>query len=224
MTECPNCTKPANTAVICRACLAQLRHQLSAMPDLLVDLEITTIRQDHLTPQSEIHAGPANPPLPFNPTAGQHLTVLRRSLTAWAALAHKQATNQTTNLDAERAAAYLLRTLNRHYADPWLAELATDIDRHTRRGQQLIDIPSAKAHIHVGPCPELDTEGEHCTGQIIAWFPTDPTQRPLLQCNTCETRWLPEQWHRAGLAIGREKQRQADAQTLALAIIGKTAS
>lgn len=224
MTDCPNCTKPVTNATICTTCIRQLRHQLAALPDLLTDLEITTTRQDNFAPQTDIHAGPPVPPLPYNPTAGDHHQTITRSLTAWTSLIHHQDTRQQLpTLTPNEAIHYLQRAIPRHYADPWLADLANDIDRHTRRARQLVDTPSVKTTIHVGPCPQPDNQDGVCGGDIYAWFPTDTTQRPVMQCETCGHQWPPEQWTQAGRAIIGLQARQQQARTLAAAITRRTA-
>lgn len=94
-----------------------------------------------------------------------------------------------------------------------LLEAIRKLDRDIIR---LVDLPTNRSQIHVGPCPNvwpLPQGGqEHCPGQIDAHFPLDVEDECYLICGACEERWPSWQWNRTGSRIlGRAEQLEQQA-------------
>lgn len=105
------------------------------------------------------------------------------------------------------------------YAATWLAEHMGRLRRHPaapeayrrltdalRRAREAVDHPDEQTRFPVGPCPENDPHGEHCTGQVWAHLPTRPTDPAELRCRVCATTWDTTRWHRAGARIDARRR------------------
>lgn len=227
---CPICGRPTGGAVLCRACHRTTTSQLAELPWLLGQLSMTATRQDLVgSGGPKVDTSRVNSSLPFNPHATDLLRDILHMLDRWAHNiapdSQKQAQDARRQPDARLSTQALCEALSvAHSASrtaAWAAQLHRDIDTATRRILTAVNPPTAKAAILAGPCPETDTQGEHCTGEVFAWFPADTSRRPIMQCNTCETQWPAEQWARLGQRIRAEQARQDRAEQLARQIAGR---
>jgi hypothetical protein len=93
---------------------------------------------------------------------------------------------------------------------------------------QVIDLPTERTRVDVGPCPNLwpndQAQLEPCPGQITAHFPRDHDQPAMMRCNACKAEFDTTQWTRVGILIQRRKEQLEQQRALAQQFIGKAAS
>jgi hypothetical protein len=124
---------------------------------------------------------------------------LADTLTSWC---DEHWLNPAWQVRANAAARHLLeRTdlLRRHAHVDKLFDEVTDA---IRRARAAADRPRNRTTFPVGPCPERDQEGAWCTGDIIAFIPTEDARPARMECRANpEHRWTSVQWLRAGKRI-----------------------
>lgn len=198
MVSTCRCGRPTiGSATLCRACTADLRTELSALPALVDELEVTLARQAHTGVRNpgaaSFGAGQAQP-LPLDVPAADTLTALRRWALEWLAeLApgrHLPPDGVRGALCAVLAAEPLTRD---HPGAPALLEGA---QRLRARAVAVIDLP--RHEMWLGPCRArlIDEHGitiGECTGNVRAGV-----EDTLATCRTCgaqhdalaRRRWL----------------------------------
>jgi len=196
--DCPTCSRPLpDQGTICHGCTNRLRKQLTEIPWLADQLEVTLIRDDNLTGHSGGRS--ATTALPFNEAASGALTHLRETVTSWCRLAADDAGARPGD-DSITAMCHAIRDvlpdLRMH---PAAGDLAWEISDAHARALAVIDRPEDRACFEVGPCPQQWGDVA-CEGTVVAHFPTDG--RPYLACGACQSIWREHEWVRAGQAIG----------------------
>lgn len=96
---------------------------------------------------------------------------------------------------------------------PWLRhheavnDLADELHHHTTAARHIIDAPTNRTTIPVGPCPETA-----CPGEVRAHIPADPNQTAHMTCTGPQHHRLETwQWARAGQRILALKARRSTA-------------
>lgn len=215
------CGRPARG--LCRDCRGVLRRQLVELPGLWRELRTAEVRLTRLGERSTGHGTGGERGLPFNEPAGVHANRIQDELSG---LAQQVQGGRWRALHPAVASAVILAGLGRLLGRPDVVGVAQLVGGLHQTAVRLVDIPEVRQRFEVGPCPETTAEEgqlEHCVGDVWAWIPSDEQVRPVLQCNTCETRWTPEQWARLGGRIRVEAERRAAIRLRAEAVIGGVA-
>jgi hypothetical protein len=153
----PQCDRPAHDGHLCVNCLATLRRDLKAIPELLTDLEITISKQDKLT-DSEKRASSERPlPLRLGPMEAKR--DLADTLRFWSYyLTRKTGYSwlQMPGVNPGLYAAYLTDSLTDIQVDPQAGSLADEIGYAVVTAQRAVDKPLQ--HVYAGPCDKCTTD------------------------------------------------------------------
>jgi hypothetical protein len=151
----------------------------------------------------------------------------RSLLVSWCRLLHEDA---GITLPADLIAtmghhlANNLHILRKHEA---AGELVHEIRALETRIVQVIDLPTERTRIKVGPCPNTYPDGDgddtHCIGEIEAVVPVDVTASAYMKCGTCRAEWPSREWYITGPAIQARKAQLDRQKHLAAQFIGKAA-
>lgn len=175
---CP-CGQPTGEAsYICSSCTNQLWNTLDAIPDLVLDLDLTRTRQRRYSTSSTTAAGDA---LPWQEAASRSLADLRRILYATVdrcigaqitSTEQIETTPRPAARDLGHVAAWLQVRVDPIAGKPWAPEARKLIAAH-QRAIRVIDRPPE--HTYAGPC-------QVCGADLY----TLPDQ-PMVRCATCGT-------------------------------------
>lgn len=157
---CPACDKPAHNGFLCATCITTLGNDLKAVPDLLVDLEVTITRQDKIGDRQD-GGRPSERPLPLRVGPMEARRYLVEALTNWACgIAGDLALFAGERPDKGAAAAeYLVAYLDRVALYERAGDLADEIGYAVINGQRAVDKPLQP--VFAGPCGE-------CKGYLYA--------------------------------------------------------
>lgn len=199
LRPCANCGRAmTDQAIICHGCTNTLRRQLTELPWLASELEITLIRDTQIGDRQPGRS--AVTALPWNETASATLRELAAIVELWCQLAQADAGARPHD-DTVQGHAHAIRdVIHDLRAHDAAGDLAGEIADVHRRSRHVIDHPEDRSRVPVGPCPEEypDDHGQRaaCPGNVIAHYPVD--DRPYLACTSCQAQWPPEQWPRIG--------------------------
>jgi hypothetical protein len=207
---CPYCGREERTALLCLGCTATLRYELSDVPTLLAELDVTISRQSHIQAGAIIQARPATAEdetvasglvherIPIHMGAVQAADDLAQALTSWAYRVTGHQYGRTHTAPTAPAAAALRDHSNdiRKRAD--VVELFDGVIDAIRHARSTVDHPNQRT-ITVGPCPE-----PNCPGKVQAVLPADDKRPPSGHCDANpEHRWASNQFLRLGERIQR---------------------
>lgn len=218
MSECQRCERPVQDARICTLCGRDLERALGNVPMLEAELNLTITRQRRFTPQSDGSRG-SETPVVFHVKASEAYWTLRNILVSWAKFYAEEC---GADLPADTLAALSRFLLKRA---EWLRhhELALDavneITDAVRHAARLIDAPANRTTFGVGPCPEVDTSGTHCCGEVRAYIPTSNDMPAWMGCDTCRKEWATWEWLRAGRRI-MDRHTQVVTARLTVVVVG----
>lgn len=151
----PNCEYLQHNGFLCRTCTDKLRGDLSAVPWLMEDLEVTICRLDKLNDPSGRSGG--EKPLPIRLHAMEARRDLNNTLASWAMhIAGRLDGLSGSGWDEIRLAAFLHANLNTILTDPSAGEIADEIGYARRMAQRTIDKPEPR--VFVGPCELCDMD------------------------------------------------------------------
>jgi hypothetical protein len=183
----PHCSFPAHNGFLCRNCTDTLKGDLTAIPWLLEDLEVTITRQDRLSDPSG-RSGDEHP-LPIRINAMEARRDLGATLAAWA----MHIAGRLDGLDRDtiwtelRLANYLLDHVGTILTDPAAGQIADEIGNAKGLAMRTIDKPQPR--VFVGPCEDCDkdlyarpsaAEVECKTPDCGAIYPIEARRRWLL--------------------------------------------
>lgn len=83
MSDCARCGGIAAEFTLCATCGVALRIELTDVPDLLANLDITRSRQDKLTAPYDHGPRGGETPLPYRPHVAEVVWVLHDTLSTW---------------------------------------------------------------------------------------------------------------------------------------------
>jgi hypothetical protein len=152
----PHCAFPQHNGYLCRNCTDTLKGDLSAIPWLLDDLEVTITRQDRLSDPSGRSGG--EHPLPIRINAMEARRDLNGTLAAWA----MHIAGRLDGLDRDtiwtelRLANYLLDHVGTILTDPAAGQIADEIGNARGLAQRTIDHPVQR--VFAGPCEDCDKD------------------------------------------------------------------
>lgn len=152
-TPCPRCGTPTlDNAEICELCVGQIRADLTIVPELLADLEVTATRQDAITTPGAPVTGSRERPLGYRPGASDAATALSATLTRWA-IARGYRLRARQGMIARAVLLAELDELRRDRRTPLhLDELRAAV----ARARRVVDRPPPR--IYIGPCDYCKAE------------------------------------------------------------------
>ena len=154
----PQCDNPPHDGFLCTSCVATLRRDLKAIPDLLADLEITISKQDRLQDAEKRPTDERPLPLRLGPMEAKR--DLTDTLVKWAA-----DVAETTrcapwvdfvNGGTEQLAAYIFDNLGTITSHPTVGDCADEIGYAVITAQRAVDKPLQ--HQFVGPCDKCGAD------------------------------------------------------------------
>lgn len=223
------CGRPTrDVRLLCDHCLWVLERSLSEVPALLDELQTTLGKQTAMGERSGNKPTKASEqPLPIHLGAAE--VDLRTYLVGWVRDI-AETYDQEHPPDTLRAMSrWLLARLDIIAVHPAAAEIWDEIVGVCRQAWHVVDRPALRSFV-VGPCPEQvhDPDGYEveCVGEVKAYIPTTDEKLARMACTACDATWDTSQWMRAGKRIldRKRKRRQASAERLLLAIVGKEAT
>lgn len=149
---CP-CGHPITDTYLCGDCHNAVRDTLTALPELVVDLELTMTRQRRFG--DPVLGGAGDYGLPFNPAAAATLRDLDRELGRVVRLYRLTHTGTPPPDTAPAMAAWLLPRLPDVIGLPWAVTLL-DVRRIADRGARIVDAPAERTY--AGPCDTCGTD------------------------------------------------------------------
>lgn len=198
------CGKPARDAFLCRACTETLRRTLGDLPALIADLDLTLARQGVIGAHGEGKPTKKDSqPLPLHNGAGEVASDLRfRLVVAIKAIAEPRGIVDLPADNPTSMAHWLLTNLDAIRLDPSGPDIARDMHACTAAIMVVIDLPTTRSRFKVGMCPEVDSEGVPCPGEIWVHLPAEDLGVPAtMQCKACGKVYETWQWLRAGARI-----------------------
>lgn len=186
LCSAPRCSFPALNGFLCRNCADTLKRDLSAIPWLLEDLEVTTTRQDRIA-DPDGRSGDERP-LPIRLHAMEARRDLNVTLASWTMhIAGRLEGLTGGGWDELRLADYLLDHLGTILTDPAAGQIADEIGYARGVCVRAIDKPVPR--VYVGPCEDCDkdlyahpsaAEVECKTPDCGAVYPIEARRRWLL--------------------------------------------
>jgi hypothetical protein len=202
---CPACGRDQDDGLLCAGCTSTLRYELSDVPSIVYELDLTISRQTRIPQvgailerperaEDEIVAsGLAHERLLPHLGAVQAADDLASALTYWARVITGIQYGRATTAPSVAAAAALRSHTDeiRRYGD--VVELYDGVLSATRHARHTIDQPNQR-RIDVGPCPETP-----CPGIVQAVLPADDKRPPVAFCKANpEHHWASDQFVRLG--------------------------
>lgn len=181
----PQCPFEQHNGFLCRVCSDKLRGDLSAVPWLLEDLEVTITRQDRLSDPSG--RGSNERPLPIRLHAMEARRDLNTTLASWAMhIAGRLDGLEGDGWTEPRLAVFLLRNLNTILTDPAAGQIADEIGYAKGVAMRAIDKPTPK--VFVGPCEdcEMDMYAHPSAAEVECKTPDCGAAYPI----EARRRWL----------------------------------
>lgn len=213
MSTCPACYREQGAGLLCSACCAILEYELSEVPAIVGELDVTLSRQGRIGAGG--HGGLASEKTPIHPGAMDPVWVLGNVLTTWArdVTGDRPGWPTESGRDPAIVAAHILlsemTTIRKH---PAANEIMDEVCDAIRLARRTIDRPANRTIIFVGPCPEVDENGADCPGDVYAFIPTEDDRPGRMQCGTNGVHtWASIQWYSTGkriLKVMRERKRK----------------
>lgn len=173
------CTTPTD-GYLCHDCTTALRVELTDVPELLTELDITLSRQDQLTDPTNRTRSGGDHPLPYKPRITPAAWLLHHTLHAWAV--DHGATGAPEGATTATLAVHLVANLHHIQLHPDAGQLADEITHAIHHARRAIDRPDDR-RLFLGPCDAELTDGTHCREEIygVPW-------RDHTTCENCGTR------------------------------------
>jgi hypothetical protein len=194
VNRCAKCVTPTPGLSLCNDCATALRVELSDVPELLVQLDITRCKQDQLTGPYRHGSRSAEVGLPFKGHVAEVVWVLHNTLAGWvvtftpAAITPADALTQPT----AALARALVGAMDRIQRSDHARQATDELTHAVRYARAAIDRPHDR-RLLLGPC---------CTGPCMTTvygYPGNTTAT----CPTCgaqhdiayRQQWLRDQAH-----------------------------
>lgn len=169
----PACNHPSPNGFLCQDCVRLLDRDLRAVPDLLVELDVTISRQDHLG-GGGAYARTSEIPLPLRLNPMEVRRDLEATLFTWAAHIALERGHLDALVHAYSSAAYsnyLIEMLAEVVLRPSAGQLADEIGYGVKVGRRAVDRPQQLRY--AGPCDD-------CGRDLYANFHADD-----IECAGC---------------------------------------
>jgi hypothetical protein len=150
MTPCCKCGA-ATDVMLCGTCAVALRIELTDVPSLLDDLDVTRSRQDQLT--SPYGNGPSGDesPLPFKTHIAETAWVLHHTLNAWATTLSGSADHANKPPTTAQLARWLVRNIAAARMHPDAGQLVDEVTSAIHQARRAIDRPDDR-RCFLGQC------------------------------------------------------------------------
>jgi hypothetical protein len=182
----PQCPYTQHNGFLCRTCTDRLKGDLTAVPWLLEDLEVTITRQDRLFDPSGRSSNDERP-LPIRLHAMEARRDLNTTLASWAMhIAGRLEGLEGDGWTELRLAAFLLDNLNTILTDPAAGMIADEIGYARNMAQRAIDKPEPR--VYAGPCEvcEMDMYARPSAAEVACKNPDCGAIYPI----EARRRWL----------------------------------
>ena len=197
---CALCKRPVGDGFLCTSCTDQLATDLTAITELLIDLEITRTRRDRLG-AAEPHRTATHDALPWKEHAADAYWTLAVTVLCWCRTvldANGTATLHTGIGDtAGRWAAWLAGQVRRIRSLPLAGDCADEIGAAVDWARRAIDLPPTLTF--VGPCDAQLAGTDRCPVDLYAAVHGD-----TVTCPSCGTEHNLDRRHAYLLAQAQE--------------------
>ncbi len=181
---CLVCSAPTgDQGRLCRMHTDELAADLTGVPDLVDDLQITTTRQDRVA--AEKHGGRSSTtPLPWNENSATRAFELNTTLNAWALDVSRQHEDERDPLklvhhsDTAELARWLVRNLSTLRHHPEAGAACDEITDAIRRARRAVDKPVE--WVFAGPCHAPGEDDTPCREDLYGF----PGKR-MVSCPAC---------------------------------------
>jgi hypothetical protein len=200
---CPSCGCIQPEGLLCNTEVLKLRADLNAVPGLVEDLAIAIAKQAKLNTGGRGSKGSAHERWAIDVDSSAEAWELESKLTKWASQIARILNYGPPTYAAALTSALLLldeMTTVRGYED--VAQLVEEIHRAVQHATEHVLGPRERTRIPVGPCPELNPDGSHCDGDVLAYIPRQDNAPSRMQCKlNSDHKWTSIQFYRAGRRI-----------------------
>lgn len=230
MADCASCgERITDTALICRREADREARRLREAADLWPELTTSLARLGRSgdpTPRAG-HPAPAEPirpdsgrlrhyadqvagfpgGLPVDLSVSATMDAVTSTVTTWARHVAAE-TGADLPATVPEALRWLADRLDWLRYRPEAAEALDELGEVSALVWRALSRRELRARIVVGPCPELDTAGSPCAGEVVAIVPERSDRPAVMRCGMCGVEWGTAQWARAGRRI-MDRMREA---------------
>lgn len=209
---CPVCERQQDAGLLCSACCDVLERELGDVAAIVGELDVTLSKQARMELGGV--AGLARERWAYHAGASLAADYLVNTLTTWARDVAGEGVGKADRHPAISASFVLLSNIDAIRRHPEVKELHDEIVATVEQARSAADRPANRTTIFVGPCPEQNEEGSYCDGEVYAYFPTEDSRPPRMECRTNRIHnWGAVQWTRAGKRIlDRAEARKREAK------------
>jgi hypothetical protein len=148
VSDCARCGGVAGEMTLCPSCGIALRIELTDVPDLLANLDITRSRQDKLGAPYDAGRNGGETPLPFKIHVSEVVWVLHNTLSVWVQAIDDRVDQGMSTADLAR---WLLAHPSLVRMHPDANQLVDEITDAVHRCRRAIDRPNDQ-RLFLGPC------------------------------------------------------------------------
>lgn len=213
---CPSCGAPQAEGLLCATDVLHLTADLRAIPGLVDDLDVAVSKQARLTTSGRGSKGAAHERWGFGIDASAVAWELEQAVVGWSITIAPDAWYGREYLiprGTRYAASILIQQMSDVRKHPEVDKLTEKIHAAVAAATEHVLGPRERTRIPVGPCPELNPDGSHCDGAVVAYIPRQDAAPSRMQCKlNPDHRWTSIQFYRAGKRIhDRAEQKSATA-------------
>ena len=147
----------------------------------------------------------ANPiATPYGKAAAASLRDVRTTLVSWTRLLAEEMGVPLPRNSIGALSAHLRRHVHLVANHEAAGEFVTEVSKLVKRIMVVIDSPTFRSKIPVGPCVMVWDELP-CSGEVVAYTYADQDVIGTLACRQCKKEWPPREWHKIGPLIIRKK-------------------
>jgi len=161
LAACACCARSVGDGYLCTDCTRALAADLTEVADLLVELEITRTRQDHIGSDDPIRRQAVDGVLPWKEAAAEAHWLLATTTLCWCRMVlDRLGTDHADPVGATAAqwSGWLARHVHKIRLMPDAGECSTEIGVAVDVARHAVDLPPAQ--VYVGPCDgQLDGGG-----------------------------------------------------------------
>lgn len=147
--KCPACAGDQPDGLLCSACTARFRRDLTDLPDLVRELDVVLTRQTQIGSGNGVRRS-AEIPLPYDQNASDVKANLVNTLTTWARELDLGDGNPPTP-NIRGYCGWLLHRIERIRMHPAADEITDEIGYSVSIVRKVIDLPAPR--VLAGPCP-----------------------------------------------------------------------
>lgn len=182
--------EPAETeAWLCRSCRLRLSRHLRRLPALYASLDVTPGR-------AHGRGRGTGDGLPYDDAISECRSQIRHDLSWWTRQCATDRRQPVSAATVPAMAGYLSGSVRWMVFRSWAGDVAGAMAAVTGQALALLDPwPSSRFPAHAA-CPDCEA-GE----LMVTIYGEQDKRRSVVECDSCEAAWLPEQWVRLGRRI-----------------------